>query len=82
MGIATNLPQIQKARQDNEECNFTLPEGLKTIFESESSMRCSKMTKKELMEIHKQLHKVSVEHMRELKKLPLAELQPELNLIS
>ena len=45
-------------------------------------MRCSKMTKKELMDIHKQLHAVSVDHMRSLKKLPLTELQPELNLIS
>ena len=45
-------------------------------------MRCSKMNKKELMDIHKQLHAASVDHMRSLKKLPLTELQPELNLIS
>lgn len=81
MGNAANLPQIQKARQDNEECNFTLPEGLKTIFETESSMRCSKMTKKEMMDIHKVLHDMSVDHMRALKRLPLDELQPELNIL-
>ena len=40
------------------------------------------MSKKELMEIHKNLHAISVDHMRNLKKLPLQELQPELNLIT
>jgi hypothetical protein len=40
------------------------------------------MAKKELMEIHKNLHAMSVDHMRNLKKLPLNELQPELNLIT
>lgn len=82
MAEPTSLPKIQKVRQDNEECKFQLPEGLEDIFKSESSARCDKIGKKELMEIHKLLHKTSVEHMRELKKLPLDQLQPELNLIT
>ena len=82
MGDASKLPLIQKARQDNEEGNFELPEDLQTIFENESTMRCSRMAKKELMEIHKNLHAMSVEHMRNLKNLPLNELQPELNMIT
>ena len=33
------------------------------------------------MEVHKKLHELSYQHMQELKKLPIKDLQPELGLI-
>jgi len=86
MGDPAYLPQIQKIRQENEECKFekiTLPENLKDVFKTESSKKCEQMTKKELMGIHKDLHFTTVEHMKKLKQMNLQQmdLQQELNLI-
>lgn len=81
MGDPSFLQQIQKARSDNEEGNFDpelMPKHLTNIFETESSKICSKQTVTEAIKVQKKLQELSIAHMKELKKLPLTELNPEL----
>ena len=58
MGDTSFLPQIQKARSQNEEANFDeelMPENLKGIFVTESSKKCGKYTLAEAIEVQKSL---------------------------
>ena len=44
-------------------------------------MNTNELDRKELIEIHKILHKISIDHLKDLKKLPIDKLQSELALI-
>lgn len=85
MGDAATLPKIQKARSDSEEGNFDkeiFPSSLSTMFDTESSKKCKAMGETEAINLQKELHKLSLEHMKALKQLTLAKLQPELGIIA
>ena len=58
LGDQTFLPQIQKARSENEEGDFDvalMPSNLKNIFVTESSKKCAKFTLDETIEMQKKL---------------------------
>lgn len=85
MGDPSFLGKIQKARSDNEEGNFDselMPRNLTDIFVTESSKICGAYSVTQAIQIQKKLQKMSIDHMKELKKLPLAELNPELQIIA
>lgn len=49
---------------------------------TESSKICAAYTVSEAIKVQKKLQTMSIEHMKELKKLPLPQLHPELGVIA
>ena len=88
MQNAENMAVISKLKNQIEENKFENPSCCKVIVEkinkswSESAVvNTNELDRKQLIDIHKILHKISIDHLKELKKLPIEQLQGELALI-
>ena len=66
--------QIEENKFEYPKCCKLIVEKINKIWSENATVNTNELNREELVEIHKTLHRISIDHLKELKKLPIDKL--------